>query len=60
MRNHAQLLVACDFFKVVTARFRILYVFVVMELGRRQIRHFADAATRTHNEESTQAGHLMR
>jgi hypothetical protein len=53
MRNHAQLLVACDFFTVVTARFRILYVFVVMELGRRQIRHFADAATTTHNEEGS-------
>lgn len=28
---------ACDFFVVVTARFRILYVFVLMELGRRRI-----------------------
>jgi putative transposase len=31
--------VACDFFVVVTARFRILYVFVVLELGRRRILH---------------------
>ena len=30
---------ACDFFVVVTARFRILYVFVLMELGRRRILH---------------------
>jgi hypothetical protein len=29
---------------VVTARFRILYVLVVMELGRRQILHYAVTA----------------
>jgi transposase InsO family protein len=39
IRNHADVIVACDFFTVVTARFRILYVFIVMELGRRQILH---------------------
>jgi hypothetical protein len=39
--DHAQAIVACDFFTVVTVRFRILYVFVVMELGRRQILHCA-------------------
>jgi len=39
VRNHAQAIVACDFFVVVTARFRILYVFVLMELGRRKILH---------------------
>jgi hypothetical protein len=39
VRNHAQAIVACDFFIVVTARFRILYVFVLMELGRRRILH---------------------
>ena len=39
MHNHAQAIVACDFFVVFTARFRILYVFVIMELGRRQILH---------------------
>jgi len=32
-------MVACDFFVVVTARFRILYVLVLMELGRRRILH---------------------
>jgi hypothetical protein len=37
MRNHAQVIVATDFFTVVTAQFRILYIFIVMELGRRQI-----------------------
>ena len=39
VRNHAQAIVACDFFVVVTVRFRILYVFVLMELGRRRILH---------------------
>ena len=40
IRNHAQVIIACDFFTVVTARFGILYVFVIMELGRRQILHY--------------------
>ena len=39
VRNHARFIVACDFLVVVTARFRILYVFVIMELGRRKILH---------------------
>ena len=39
VRNHAQAIVACDFFVVLTASFRILYVFVVMELGTRKILH---------------------
>jgi len=44
IRNHAQVIVASDFFTVVTARFRILYVLVVMELGRRQILHYGVTA----------------
>jgi len=32
--------VACDFLVAVTARFRVLYVFVVMEVGSRQILHY--------------------
>jgi len=32
-------IVACDFFVVVTATFRTLYVFVIMELGSRRILH---------------------
>ena len=39
VRNHAKGIVACDFFVVVTATFRVLYVFVVMELGTRRIVH---------------------
>lgn len=40
VRNHAEGILACDFFIVVTARFRILYVFVAMEVGSRRIAHF--------------------
>src|SRR5207245_11776643 len=36
---HAQSIVACDFFVVVTARFRILFVFLMMEIGTRRILH---------------------
>ncbi|MGH9630788.1 MAG: hypothetical protein ACRD7E_20940 [Bryobacteraceae bacterium] len=39
VRNHAQVIAACDFFVVVTATFRTLYVFVVMDLGTRRIVH---------------------
>jgi hypothetical protein len=30
VRNHAKAIVACDFFVSVTARFKVLYVFVAM------------------------------
>jgi hypothetical protein len=40
LRNHAQGIVACDFFVSVTARFRILYVFVAFEIGSRRLVHF--------------------
>jgi len=40
VRNHTQGILACDFFVSVTASFRVLYVFVVMEVGRRRIAHF--------------------
>jgi putative transposase len=40
IHNHAEFLVACDFLVAVTARFRVLYVFVVMEVGSRRILHY--------------------
>src|SRR6266852_7427497 len=40
VHNHAESLVACDFLVAVTARFRVLYLFVVMEVGSRQILHY--------------------
>jgi hypothetical protein len=33
-------MVACDFFVVITAAFRTLYVFLVMEIGSRRILHY--------------------
>ncbi len=39
VRNHAQAIVACDFCVVVTATFRLLYVFIVMEHATRRILH---------------------
>ncbi len=40
VRNHAHAVLACDFFVVVTATFRMCYVFVVLEVGTRRILHF--------------------
>jgi putative transposase len=39
VRNHAKAIVACDFVVAITARFRIVYVFVVMEIGSRKLLH---------------------
>jgi len=39
VRNHAQGLLARDFFVGVTASFRVLYVFVIMEVRTRRIAH---------------------
>jgi transposase InsO family protein len=39
VRNHAQAIIACDFCVVVTATFRPLYVFVLMEHATRRIVH---------------------
>jgi transposase InsO family protein len=39
VRNHAQAIIAYDFCVVVTATFRLLYVFVVMEHATRRILH---------------------
>jgi hypothetical protein len=37
VHNHAQAIVACDFCVVVTATFRLLYVFVIMEHATRRL-----------------------
>jgi len=39
VRNHAHALLACDFCVAVTATFRVLYVFVVLEVGSRRLVH---------------------
>jgi putative transposase len=40
LRTHARGLLACDFFVAVTANFRLLYVFVVIEHGTRRLLHW--------------------
>ena len=39
VRNHAKATLAADFLTVVTVRFHVLYVFLVMEVGTRKILH---------------------
>jgi len=39
LKNHAKAILACDFFIAVTATFRVLYVFVVIEHGTRRLKH---------------------
>jgi putative transposase len=40
VRNHASAVLACDFFVAITATFRALHVFVVLEVGTRRILHW--------------------
>ena len=40
VRNHAHAILACDFFVSVTATFRVVYVFVVLDVGTRRIVHW--------------------
>jgi hypothetical protein len=39
VRNQAKAIVACDFFVSITVTFRLLYVFVAIEIGSRRILH---------------------
>jgi transposase InsO family protein len=40
LSNHAECLAAMDFFTIPTARFRVLYVFIVLSHDRRHVVHF--------------------
>jgi len=40
VRNHAHAVLACDFFTTITVGFRVLYVFVVLDVGTRRIVHW--------------------
>lgn len=40
VRNHARETLACDFFVAVTATFRVVYVFLVLDIGTRRILHW--------------------
>jgi putative transposase len=44
VRNHAQAIIACDFCVVVTATFRLLYIFVLMEHATRRLLHVSITA----------------
>jgi transposase InsO family protein len=39
VRNHADAIVACDFMVTVTAKFQLLYVLVILDVGSRRILH---------------------
>ena len=39
VRNHAKTIIAADFFIVVTATFRVVYVLLIMEIETRRIIH---------------------
>jgi hypothetical protein len=39
VRNYAKAIIAADFLSIATARFQLLYVLVVMEIGTRKIVH---------------------
>jgi hypothetical protein len=48
VRNHASIILACDFCVVVTATFRLLYVFIVIEHQTRRIEHCITTNRVTH------------
>src|ERR1700737_3514200 len=66
VRNHAKAIVACDFFVVITATFRTLYVFVIIDVGTRRILHQNATAhptaewTLQRSREALPAGHPYR
>jgi hypothetical protein len=60
VRNHAKVMVACDFFVVIIAAFRTLYVFVVMEIGSRQILHLNAQPIPRRNRRRSSSGKRCR
>jgi transposase InsO family protein len=44
LKNQAAAILACDFFVAVTATFRVLYVFIVIEHGTRRLAHLSVTA----------------
>jgi putative transposase len=60
VRNHGRCVLASDFFVVVTATFRILYVFVVLEVGTRRIVHWNVTAHPTADSTAQQFRMIVR
>jgi transposase InsO family protein len=60
VQNHARCVLATDFFVVVTATFRMLYVFVVLEVGTRRILHWNVTAHPTAGWTSQQFRMIIR
>ena len=60
VHNHAKVIIACDFFVVVTATFRVLYIFVVLELGSRRIVHYSVTAHPTKIGRASCRGRVYR
>ena len=58
-RNHAKAIVACDFFVSETASFRVLYVFIAMEVGSRRILHASVTAHPTAEWTTQQFGEFL-
>lgn len=60
VRNHARSVLACDFFVAVTATFRVVYVFVVLEVGTRRIVHWNVTAHPTADWTAQHSEYLFR
>jgi len=45
VRSHARSMLASDFLVVVTGTFRVIYVFVILEIGTRRILHWTEHPT---------------
>jgi putative transposase len=58
LRNHAEAILACDFFVTVTASFRLLYVFVLIHHGDCELP--AALCLRAHSSRISPAGALRR
>ena len=56
VRNHAGAVLACDFFVVISATFRTVYVFVVLEVVTRRILHWNVTNTRQRNGRPSSSG----
>jgi putative transposase len=57
LRLHAQGIIACDFFVAVTATFRLLYVFVVIDHRSRRLIHYMNGNCRLFSNTHAETSH---